>query len=243
MIHADSTDQLFYSAVEQINNGNFEDALSYLDKILEINPNHQATLTNKGGVLIELGKNEDAIKYLDRALEINPDDVDTINNKAIALLRLGDFVASLNNSYDAFKIDPYNNVTISNIDYFIEKHREFSKTGYAHIALINAERQLIDYQYTENVYVLIPFGFRFLQDFAEVEQVTIDGKNYNKFEFSQINFIDKRFKMYPKTKLLMTGGDTTYSVIQIHHNGFVTDKGDSLYVYVQVLQEINEPRS
>jgi len=41
----------------------------------------------------------------------------------------------------------------------------------------------------------------------------------------------------------MRGGDTTFSVIEINHNGFVTDKGDSLYVYVQVLQEINEPRS
>jgi len=115
---SETTEELFSKAMEQIDEGRFDDALIYLDSILELDPNQLAALSNKGGVLIELEKYEEAIEYLDRALEINPNHVQTLNNKGIALFRLGSYENSLSIYYEVFRLDPYNEISIYNRNYY-----------------------------------------------------------------------------------------------------------------------------
>jgi len=236
----ESTDDLFYLSLEQINNQEFEHALHTLDCILEMNPDHQEALSNKGGVLLELGRNEEVIPLSNRLLELNPDNVKAMNNKAIALLRMEHFVPSLNIFYDAFKIDPYNQITIKNIEWFIENYPYSFQVGHASIVLRDKDDNLIGIQETDRVYVLIPFGYRFLEEFADKTQVTIDGINYNKFTLYRIHIIDDK-TMYPLTKFHIKRGDTLFTVIEIAHDGFITDVGDVVYVYLTVLQKITEP--
>ena len=52
--------------------GKNNEAISFFDKALAINPNDVDVLTNKGIALHFLGKNNEAISFFDKALAINP---------------------------------------------------------------------------------------------------------------------------------------------------------------------------
>ncbi len=66
--------------------GNFEKAIEYLDKVLEINPNSINALNNKGVALKNMGMFDEALNYYNKVLEIEPDHVMTVLNKANILM-------------------------------------------------------------------------------------------------------------------------------------------------------------
>lgn len=51
----------------------FDVAIDYFEKVLEINPQHVRALANLGANSLEVGKYEDALLYLERALRLKPD--------------------------------------------------------------------------------------------------------------------------------------------------------------------------
>ena len=71
--------------------GRHEEAILYYDHILEIRPDDQKALFNKGLVLIELNRIEEAIKHYDMVLEINPNDVKALASKGIAFAHLQEY--------------------------------------------------------------------------------------------------------------------------------------------------------
>ena len=81
-------DELFVKGTDAFQNFRFSEAISYYDKVLEINPNHEDALSNKGAVLFQLGKLEEAIPYFDKVLEINPNHIGALNNKGSVLVEL-----------------------------------------------------------------------------------------------------------------------------------------------------------
>jgi tetratricopeptide (TPR) repeat protein len=52
--------------------GRYEEAITYYDKALSIEPNDILALSNKGIALDDLGNYTEAIEYYDRSLEIDP---------------------------------------------------------------------------------------------------------------------------------------------------------------------------
>jgi len=87
----EDVDLLFNNGIESFNLGDVEEALSYFDKVLEIEPNHVKALNNKGVVLSTLEKHEEAISYFDKALQIDSKYADALANKGSALGSLGQF--------------------------------------------------------------------------------------------------------------------------------------------------------
>jgi tetratricopeptide (TPR) repeat protein len=65
--------------------GKNNEAISFFDKALAINPNDVDVLTNKGIALHFLGKNNEAISSFDKALAINPNYKLALDNKRLAL--------------------------------------------------------------------------------------------------------------------------------------------------------------
>ena len=63
----------------------FNEAIIYLDKILEIEPENLKVLSNKAGLLIQLEKFSESIDISNRVLEIDSNRISTLTNKAIAL--------------------------------------------------------------------------------------------------------------------------------------------------------------
>ena len=77
--------------VELLQLGKSEEAISYFDKVLEIDPNDLKALNNKGAALGNLGKSEEAISYFDKVLEIDPNHIDALNNKGSVLTLQGKY--------------------------------------------------------------------------------------------------------------------------------------------------------
>jgi len=71
-----------------------DEAISYFDRVLEIEPGNVNVLFNKGEALFYYDKYEEAISYYDRILDVEPDDIEVLGKK-------GDAMASLGNSAQA----------------------------------------------------------------------------------------------------------------------------------------------
>ena len=86
----------------------YEEAIKYYDKILEIDPEDQKALLNKGSVLKDLERYEEAIKYYDKILEINPNNVKALANKGITFAYLQEYEDALIMIDKALLLDPDN---------------------------------------------------------------------------------------------------------------------------------------
>jgi tetratricopeptide (TPR) repeat protein len=61
--------------------GKNNEAITYFDKVLALNPKDAESLNNKGVSLVNLGNYYKGIKYFDRALAVNPDYSLALKNK------------------------------------------------------------------------------------------------------------------------------------------------------------------
>ena len=86
----DDVDALSDRGATLDNSGQYEEAIVYYDRALDIDPNHVNALYNKGVALGNLGRYQEAIEYYDRALAIEPNFVYALNNKANAIVSLGE---------------------------------------------------------------------------------------------------------------------------------------------------------
>jgi tetratricopeptide (TPR) repeat protein len=68
-------DTQYNKGVELLDAGKYEEAITYFDKALAIEPNDVDALNNKGIALHNLGKNQEAIALFDKVLLIKPNDV------------------------------------------------------------------------------------------------------------------------------------------------------------------------
>lgn len=84
----EDVDSRYSKALDTVDQGRYEEAISYLDAIITVEPNNVDALTEKGDVLYDLERYQEAIGYYDKALAIDPNYVDALNNKANALASL-----------------------------------------------------------------------------------------------------------------------------------------------------------
>jgi len=91
--------------------GKFNDALEYFDKILVIDPNDVITLGNKGAALTQLNRHEEAIVLYNKALEIESTNIAILNNMAASLFELGKIDELLQTLDKVLGIEP-NNVQV-----------------------------------------------------------------------------------------------------------------------------------
>jgi len=80
---------LFSKAYNLYNKGEYEEAIEYFDKMLQLDPNNVYTLIGKGNSFIYLGKYVEALVYYDKVLAIDPDNIRALNGKGSALDDLG----------------------------------------------------------------------------------------------------------------------------------------------------------
>jgi tetratricopeptide (TPR) repeat protein len=86
--------------------GRYDEAITYFDKALAINPNYKNALLSKGWSLSNLGRYDEAIEYYDRAIEIDPNYILALNNKGLALNGLGRYDEAITYFDKALAINP-----------------------------------------------------------------------------------------------------------------------------------------
>jgi len=86
----------------------FSEAIIYLDKILDEEPENLKALTNKAGLLINLEKFEESLNLSNKVLEIDPNRISTLGNKAIALKMLKEYEKSFLTFSKMMVLEPEN---------------------------------------------------------------------------------------------------------------------------------------
>ena len=99
-------DALNQKGLDLYNQGEYQEAIKWYDKALEIDPNYVYALNNKGLALNFLYEYKEAIKYLKRALAIDPNYVRSLNNIGWALAALGKYKEAIKYLDKALAIDP-----------------------------------------------------------------------------------------------------------------------------------------
>ncbi len=85
----ESIKPIFDQAFKSTQTGNFVEALSLWDKVLDLSPDDAAALSNRGNVRLALGDAKGAIQDQTKAMGILPSNVDTHLNRGIAEESLG----------------------------------------------------------------------------------------------------------------------------------------------------------
>ena len=93
----------------------FDEAIIYLDKILEQDPDNLKALTNKAGLLAQLGNFSKSLSLSDKVLEIDPDRISALTNKAIALKMLGEYEKSIDTFGKILDLNPENELAKKSI--------------------------------------------------------------------------------------------------------------------------------
>ena len=101
--HLDANYLIGSSYAEQ---GDYEQALHFLQKAESISPNSHLVKNNIASVYRLTGELDDAINYYQQAIAINPNFAEAYNNLAIIQARLGNFDMASNNYRTALSINP-----------------------------------------------------------------------------------------------------------------------------------------
>ena len=70
------------------NMGQYEEAISWYDKALEIDPENAVVLYYKGIILSNLGRYEEAIFWYDRAIAIDPTHIGALYERRVAMEKI-----------------------------------------------------------------------------------------------------------------------------------------------------------
>jgi len=94
---------------------NFNDAITLINKAIGINSNHHALYNNLGVVYKEIEEYENAINNFKRAIELNPNYAEAYNNLGIIFKKKYQYEESYNNYKKAIELNPnyaeaYNNL-------------------------------------------------------------------------------------------------------------------------------------
>ena len=111
---------MFNEAKEHFVKGEYKEALTIYDEILEIVPNNISTLKMKGIVLSNLDEHSNSLKQFFRVLQHKPNDVVSLTGMGLGFGNLGEYQESIKYFERASNEKP-NNIVINNYKNFINK--------------------------------------------------------------------------------------------------------------------------
>jgi len=215
LVFADSHDEadlLFKKAVDSHQLGNYNQAISYYDQVLEIDPNHLDALNNKGAVLLKLWRFEQAIPYFDKVLEIDPNNVSALINKGLYTLNTKCCFKALPYFAKALEIDPDYDIAKLELDRNTSLYSKID--GYVEIIVHDSQDRLVTYLVEQNLYVLDLDPVKDMIDAWPVTKVV----NRNGQNFEVLIIVDQKTSNSDK----VISGDR----IKMNMTEFVTEDND-----------------
>lgn len=226
-----------------ISENRYEEAIKYYDKILEINPNDEKALLNKGSVLIELDRIEEAIKHYERIIEINPNNVKALASKGIALAHLQEYNDALVMIDRALLLDPDNEIVKGKKANFlsgaptIPAHDSVYEIKFR-IIVRDSSGSLISVSESTNTRYL-PYEITdeiFAKGFDSKDTVMIDGTLYERVKkFEGAASVDDRSGMFSITTTL---DGWMIDVFQAFTPMIIIEKDDVATIEWTILKEI-----
>jgi tetratricopeptide (TPR) repeat protein len=98
------------------NQGTYDEAITYFDKVLAIDPNNILALYNKALALKKLGTYDEAITYFDKVVAIDPNNINASIGKGNTLYSLGRYDEAIESYDEALSINPNDDLAKENRD-------------------------------------------------------------------------------------------------------------------------------
>jgi len=111
---------MFNQANEHFVNGEYNEAITIYDNILEIAPNNISTLKMKGIAQSNLDYHAKSLKQFFKVLQYNPNDVISLTGMGVGFGNLGEYQESITYFEKALEEKP-NSIVINNYKEFVEK--------------------------------------------------------------------------------------------------------------------------
>lgn len=113
---------LIYASLE-----NYEPAIGFYKRSLEMEPNHRYSLNNFGFALNTLGEYDSAILLLDRAIQLDPLFTYAYNNRGFAKVMLGQHEDGLDDINHSFQLDADNAYSHRNLGVYYLETKKYQK--------------------------------------------------------------------------------------------------------------------
>lgn len=216
-------------ALKMINETKYDEAITYLDKILEIDPKNISALNNKGGILIKSGNYSNAINYFDEILKIDEYNTQALNNKAIALSKLQLYIQSLELFYESLLTEPSNKNTFNNIKSLIEKIYWIDETpkSFGIVKVHDKNGNLVMYSKISAIKVQPPLGYKWLKANGSLQEIEINDKKHKVLYYNEtVPFSSNQY--VGRGDLSITINDIKIKIVEMNLNGFIVFESDTI---------------
>jgi len=109
-----SINALFYKGITFLMVKEYEKAILYFKRVIQINSGHEKALHNIGLCLQKVNKFDESIKYYEKTLEINSKNFKAWNNMAISFMKLEEYNVAIIKYNQALELNPNNKVNWNN---------------------------------------------------------------------------------------------------------------------------------
>ena len=106
MTNKDNIQELFDSGRHELINGNYDQSVDSLSRVLAIDPDHKLALISRGSAYLKLDRFTDAVGDFDHAIEIDPGYARAYHLRGVAKERSGDHEGALEDFGSAIGIEP-----------------------------------------------------------------------------------------------------------------------------------------
>ena len=110
-----SIPELYAKGDSLFNQGRYEEAITYFDKVLALDANDTDTLTYKGISLESLGKHDEAITYFDKVLALDANNEIALSWKEDTLRKMGEYDNTVTNLVDQAYPTDANNTELNDV--------------------------------------------------------------------------------------------------------------------------------
>lgn len=91
IVFAETEQEALNKGVEYINQGNYDEAITELAKVIELNPNSADAYYNRGLAYDDKSNYDQGISDYNKAIELNPNYTNAYNNRGIDYYRKGNY--------------------------------------------------------------------------------------------------------------------------------------------------------
>ena len=188
----EDTEDLLNKGRESMFLQEFEKALTYFDKVLELEQDNVKALINKGSVLLQLDKLDEAVYYYDRALEIDPDNISALNNKGSLLLKQDKKEEAIELFGKALEINPDYEPAKSNLDLAFNGAAFRHVTGSLEVTLRDQQGNLLVFLKSNRLTALDSyFADTLFGDWDVIRTISKNGQKYQVIQYTREMIIDE----------------------------------------------------
>ena len=222
------------TSIEKIQEKKYNEALSFLDKIIELDPNNIFAYNNKGAILIEQEKYDESIFVLEKSLAINENNTEAWNNKGIAHSKKLDYSNALFSFFNSLKADSKNQVAYDNTKKLSEilPLLDYSEFGYGVLQVRDSNGILIGSSRIHTIGLLPEIGFEVFKDRSKT--IEVNGKNFFIFHDTKLATSNEYVGGFD---IKLFKGSEEIVVGEIKTHGFIARAGN-YYTYDIILADI-----